>query len=305
MPGYGVGPERYSTYAPTTTASSQRRPCQWGAWHGGDGGKENGRNFRRRRSSKPPVLPRTAGFLSVSVHAAFGDGGPRWQPLNGADRHALLARCQSESVLAGGNGDGGFQLRPDGCGARPSAGDDGRWRRRSGSVSSATDAKLIIVFGSFILVIFRLFIRPFSIIYIRPFSHIGSRWICNSRPVNSAYFSNVTVCRFYPPALLSFFYVRPFISLILWKIMNCPFKISLILPCPHPSLSRKVSSLSTCAESACNLIQQIISYIPTVSDPPPSPSGEVGGGASPKPHSFFFIPLKSNQTWITSLVPNP
>jgi hypothetical protein len=82
-----------------------------GAWHCGDGGKENSRNFRRRRSSEPPVSPRTAGFLSVSVHAAFGGGGPRRQPLNGADRHALLARCQSESVLAGGNGESGFQLR--------------------------------------------------------------------------------------------------------------------------------------------------------------------------------------------------
>jgi hypothetical protein len=82
-----------------------------GAWHGGNGDKENSRNFRRRRSSQLPVSPRTAGFLSVSVHAAFGGGGPGWQLLNGADRHALLARCQSESVLAGGNGDGGFQLR--------------------------------------------------------------------------------------------------------------------------------------------------------------------------------------------------
>jgi hypothetical protein len=70
-----------------------------------------------------------AGLISVSVHAAFGGAGPRWQPLNGADRHALLARCQSESVLAGGNGDGGTKLRPDGYGARLSAGDGSRGRQ--------------------------------------------------------------------------------------------------------------------------------------------------------------------------------
>jgi hypothetical protein len=42
--------------------------------------------------------------------------------LNGADRHALLARRQLESVLAGSYGDGGIHLRPDDYGARPSAG---------------------------------------------------------------------------------------------------------------------------------------------------------------------------------------
>ncbi len=35
---------------------------------------------------------------------------------------ALLTRRQLESVLAGGNGDGGIQLRPDGGGTSPSAG---------------------------------------------------------------------------------------------------------------------------------------------------------------------------------------
>ncbi len=59
---------------------------------------------------------------SVLVHAALGGGGPRWQPLNGTDRHARQARRQLESVLAGGYGDGGIQLRPDDYGARPSAG---------------------------------------------------------------------------------------------------------------------------------------------------------------------------------------
>jgi hypothetical protein len=56
---------------------------------------------------------------SVFVHTVLGGGGPRRQPLNGSDRHALLARRQLESVLAGGNGDGGIQLRPDGGGAPP------------------------------------------------------------------------------------------------------------------------------------------------------------------------------------------
>jgi hypothetical protein len=47
----------------------------------------------------------------------------------------------------------------------------------------------IIVFGSFYIGLVEFVIR-------------------NNRPVNSAYFFKcLTVCRFYPPALLSFFYV--------------------------------------------------------------------------------------------------
>jgi hypothetical protein len=43
-------------------------------------------------------------FASPSkyVHAAFGGGGPRWQPLNVAGRHDPMERRQLESVLAGG-----------------------------------------------------------------------------------------------------------------------------------------------------------------------------------------------------------
>ncbi len=76
----------------------------------------------------------------MSVHAALGGGWPRRQPLNGAESRALWTRRQSERVLAaatateGGGawhgGDGGeensrnfVQLRPDECGARPSAGE--------------------------------------------------------------------------------------------------------------------------------------------------------------------------------------
>jgi hypothetical protein len=59
---------------------------------------------------------------SVYVHAVLGGDGPRWQPLNGADRHAILVRRQSERVLAGGSGDSGRQLQPNSRGVRPSAG---------------------------------------------------------------------------------------------------------------------------------------------------------------------------------------
>jgi hypothetical protein len=60
----------------------------------------------------PPASPYGVVFLilrtllfalpSKYVHAAFGGGGPRWQPLNVAGRHDPMARRQSESVLAGG-----------------------------------------------------------------------------------------------------------------------------------------------------------------------------------------------------------
>ncbi len=59
----------------------------------------------------------------MSVHAALGGGWPWWQPLNGADCHALWARRQLESVLAAGYGGSGIQLRPDNYGARSSAGE--------------------------------------------------------------------------------------------------------------------------------------------------------------------------------------
>jgi hypothetical protein len=56
---------------------------------------------------------------------------------------------------------GCIQLRPDGCGARPSAGDGGRWRRKSDRFRRRRMLNLIIVFG--------LFFRMFNISYIRPF----------------------------------------------------------------------------------------------------------------------------------------
>jgi hypothetical protein len=67
---------------------------------------------------------------SVLVHAVLGGDGPRWQPLNGAGRHALLTRRQLESVLEGGNG--GIQLRL-GCSWEAAGGSNsgaGRLQRR-------------------------------------------------------------------------------------------------------------------------------------------------------------------------------
>jgi hypothetical protein len=49
--------------------------------------------------------------------------GPGGSLSMGPGRHArLMARRQLESVLAGGKGDGGIQLRRDDEGTRPSAG---------------------------------------------------------------------------------------------------------------------------------------------------------------------------------------
>ncbi len=68
------------------------------------------------------------------------------------------------------------------------------------------------------------------------FFHIDFSIIRNSRPVNSAYFS-CRVLFLSSCAALVFTKYRPFkISLILCSLSNIP----------HPSLSRKVSSLSTC-----------------------------------------------------------
>jgi hypothetical protein len=78
---------------------------------------------------------------SVFVFAVLGGGGPRWQPLNGADRHALLARRQLERVLAGGNSDGGIQFQPDGSSAPSLAG-------KQLAVATVERHRLSIVMGS-------------------------------------------------------------------------------------------------------------------------------------------------------------
>jgi hypothetical protein len=80
---------------------------------------------------------------TVFVHAALGGDGPRWQPLNGADCHALWARRQLESVLAGGNDDGGIKCDRTTTVLVHRLGSGWRQQRRSGPVSSATESKFV------------------------------------------------------------------------------------------------------------------------------------------------------------------
>ncbi len=65
------------------------------------------------------------------------------------------------------------------------------------------------------------------------------------------------------------------------------------MPRPHPSLSRKVSSLSTCGLS--QLVTWSCKYFPTFQQlvtPPPSPlGGGRWGGACPILHLFSCIPI--------------
>jgi hypothetical protein len=88
----------------------------------GGGGHPSRQSRRERRWLFFTFTQHNSSLQSVIVHAVLGGDGPRWQPLNSAGRHPLLAKRQLESVLAGGNGDGGIQLRRDDDGARPSAG---------------------------------------------------------------------------------------------------------------------------------------------------------------------------------------
>jgi hypothetical protein len=158
------GPRAYSIFTPTTASSRWRLRLCW-TRHGGDNGEANGRNFRRRRSSLPSVSSFTAmalpqqlhninsSFQSVIFHAVPGGGGPRRWPLNSSDRHALLARRQLESVLAGSNGDGSIQLRPDGSGASSSAGL---------AVATAGRHRFLTAMGSRFTIFF-CYTRPFSL----------------------------------------------------------------------------------------------------------------------------------------------
>jgi hypothetical protein len=113
-------------------------------------------------------------FQSVYVHAVLGGDRPRWQPLNGADCHALLAGRQLERVLTGGNGDTGIQLRPDSGGATSSA------RKQLAAAtaerhqfSMAMDSNLFNHFRIIIVLTFGLFLfsnfRINRLIYGRPF----------------------------------------------------------------------------------------------------------------------------------------
>ncbi len=132
---------------------------------------------------------------TVIVHAVLGGCGPRWQPLNETDCHALLARRQLESVLAGGNDDGGIKC--DRTTRRSSIG----WEAAGGGNGGADQFRWqgslnFFIFRVLIWLVFVVYIRPFCVIIRqlnRPFSYfILTR---NSRPVNSAYFySKCSVC---------------------------------------------------------------------------------------------------------------
>jgi hypothetical protein len=109
----------YASEYPGTVATAARISAAISA-----GGGRPSRQFHQNGAGFSLLLHNINSSLqSVPVHAALGGGGPRWQPLNDTDRHALWARRQLESILAGGYGDGGIQLRPDNHSARPSAGE--------------------------------------------------------------------------------------------------------------------------------------------------------------------------------------
>ncbi len=82
---------------------------------------------------------------TVIVHAVLGGCGPRWQPLNKTDRHAIWARRQLESVLAGGNDDGGIKCDRTTAALVHRLGSGWRRQRRSGPVAPATESKLFIL----------------------------------------------------------------------------------------------------------------------------------------------------------------
>jgi hypothetical protein len=100
----------------------------------------------------------TTVILTVFVHAALGDAGPRWQPLNGADRHALWARRQLESVLAGGNDDGGIKCDRTTTALVHRLG-SGWWRHwRSGPISPATESKFVYLVIWLVFVFYSAFL---------------------------------------------------------------------------------------------------------------------------------------------------
>jgi hypothetical protein len=121
-------------------------------WQDGYGGMANSHNFQRRGSSlSPSLIVRLWQFLAftqqkqllyiVHIHTALGGGGPMDQ---GCSLSMLLSphlngEMLAESSLAGGNCNGGIQLRPDDGGALSLAG-DGQWRS-GGSVCTALDSK--------------------------------------------------------------------------------------------------------------------------------------------------------------------
>jgi hypothetical protein len=116
---------------------------------------------------------------SVYIHAVLGGDGPRWQPLNGADRHALLARRKSERVLAGGNSDGGIQLgiqlQQDGSGAHSSA-------RKRQAVATAERHRFSTAMDTELFLSNRFCtIQPYSYVFVN--IRLVIRSSCGNRPV--------------------------------------------------------------------------------------------------------------------------
>jgi hypothetical protein len=59
-------------------------------------------------------------YSAVHVHAAFGDGGHKWQPLNVPVATSYWRDASRRGNLAGSNSDNDRQLRPGDDGAHPS-----------------------------------------------------------------------------------------------------------------------------------------------------------------------------------------
>ncbi len=160
----------YASEEPGTVATAVRRIVATSA--GGDRPCRQSRPERRRLSL---LLHINSLLQTVFVHAALGGDGPRWQPLNGADCHALWARRQLESVLAGGNDDSGIKCDRTATALVHRLGSAWRRQRRSGPVSSATESKFVYFsceIGLFFIlallrigIINRLSIRPLLILF--------------------------------------------------------------------------------------------------------------------------------------------
>jgi hypothetical protein len=112
-----------------------------------------------------------------------------------------LARRQSESVLAGGKGDGGVQLQPNDYGARRSS---IGWEAAGGGNGGADWFRWRRILSLFIFRV--LHIRSLSL----TFSPFNTIFFHSNRPVKislltySASFKILNVvCRFFPPAMLS------------------------------------------------------------------------------------------------------
>jgi hypothetical protein len=117
---------------------------------------------------------------SVYVHAVLGGGGPRWQPLNGADRHAPWRDASWR-----GSWQAATAAAADSCNRMAGAlilrlESGWRWQRWSGASFGMMDSKfcfvfVFIVFGP--LIVLSINIRP----YIR-------YKFCSNWPVKISYY---------------------------------------------------------------------------------------------------------------------